>query len=115
MKDFIRGKLEILQEVTIDRAHRLGKPKGRVRQIVVKFHYYTEREQVRLTAQDKTNELKALNQGVGIQQMKTVLQKRRDLSAVYDREKAAGRSVKWAGARLMVRDGDVGNFHEVTE
>ena len=115
VKDFIRGKLEILQEVTIDRAHRLGKPKGRVRPIVVKFHYYTEREQVRLTAQDKTNELKALNQGVGIQQTKTVLQKRRDLSAVYDREKAAGRSVKWAGARLMVRDGDVGNFHEVTE
>ena len=44
-----------------------------------------------------------------------MLQKRRDLSAIYDREKAAGGSVKWAGARLMERDGDVANFHEVTE
>ena len=115
VKDFIKNNLEILQDITIDRAHRLGKPKGKVRPIVVKFHYYREREHVRLTAQDKVNELKALNIGVGVQQTKAVLQKRRTLSAVYDREKAAGRNVKWAGARLMVRDGSIGNFHEVTE
>lgn len=37
------------------------------------------------------------------------------MSAVYDREKAAGRTVKWAGAKLLVRDGNVGEFREVIE
>ena len=82
---------------------------------MVKFHYYCERELVRTTAQTKNAELRNLHQGVGIQQIKNVLQKRRTLSAAYDREKAAGRTVKWAGSRLMVREGDEGEFHEVTE
>ena len=82
---------------------------------MVKFHSYTERELVRTTTQTKTAELKDVRQGVGIQQTKSVLQKRRDMSAVFDREKAAGRTVKWAVSRLMVREGDEGEFHEVTE
>ena len=114
VKQFIGEKLRILQDVTLDRAHRLGKPRnGKVRPIVVKFHYYSERELVRTTAQTKSAELRNIHQGVGIQQTKNVLQKRRTLSAVYDREKAAGRTVKWAGSRLMVRESD--EFHEVTE
>ena len=36
--EFLTQTLEIGQMVKIDRAHRLGKPKGRVRPIVVKFH-----------------------------------------------------------------------------
>lgn len=115
VKQFIAEKLNITQDVTIDRAHRLGRPRNRTRPIVVKFHYYTERELVRNKAFEKSIELKASNQGVGVQQTKSVLQKRRDLSAVFDREKAAGRSVKWADARLMVRDGSVGEFREVKE
>lgn len=115
VKQFIAEKLNVTQDVTIDRAHRLGKPRNKTRPIVVKFHYYTERELVRNRAFEKSAELKATNQGVGVQQTKSVLQKRRDLSAVFDREKAAGRSVKWAGARLMVRDGNVGEFREVKE
>lgn len=83
--------------------------------IVVKFHSYKERELVRTTAITKSANLKALNLGVGVQQTKTVLQKRRDLNAVYEREKAAGKTLKWAGAKLLVRDGDTGNFREVTE
>lgn len=115
IKQFIREKLEIGQEIKIDRVHRLGKPKGRVRPIVVKFHSYTDRELIRTTANDKSDFLKSINQGVGVQQTKAVLQKRRDMSAVYDREKAAGRTVKWAGAKLLVRDGNVGEFREVIE
>ena len=115
VKQFITEKLNITQDVTIDRAHRLGKPRNRIRPIVVKFHYYTERELVRNKAFEKSAELKAINQGVSVQQTKSVLQKRRDLSAVFDREKAAGRSVKWAGARLMVRDGNAGEFREIKE
>ena len=52
VKHFIAEKLDIMQEITIDRAHRLGKPKGTVRPIVVKFHEYTERETIRLKAND---------------------------------------------------------------
>ena len=116
IKQFVNEKLLILRNLTLDRAHRLGKPGyGKTRPIVVKFHYYGERELVRTTAQTKSAELKDAHQGVGIQQTKSVLQKRRDLSAVFDREKAAGQSVKWAGSRLMVREGDEGEFHEVTE
>lgn len=115
IKQFIAEKLEINQNVTIDRAHRLGKPRNRTRPIVVKFHSYKERELVRNTAVTKSAELKALNLGVGVQQTKAVLQKRRDLNAVYEREKAAGKTLKWAGAKLLVRDRDNGNFREVTE
>ena len=90
VKQFIAEKLNITQDVTIDRAHRLGRPRNRIRPIVVKFHYYSERELVRNNAFEKSAELKATNQGVSVQQTKSVLQKRRDLSAVFDREKAAG-------------------------
>ena len=63
---------------------------------------------VRTTAQTKSDELKLINKGVGIQKQKSVLQKRKTMSAALDREKAAGRTVKWAGARLLVRDGNTG-------
>ena len=113
--EFLTQTLEIGQMVKIDRAHRLGKPKGRVRPIVVKFHSYKDREMIRTTATEKSDKLKGLNQGVGVQQTKAVLNKRRDMNAIFDREKAAGRQVKWAGAKLLVRDGNVGKFREVTE
>lgn len=103
--------LNINEDIKLDRAHRLGKP----RPIVVKFHSYKDRELVRTTAQTKAAELKSINQGVGIQQTKSVLQKRKTMNVAYEREKAAGRTVKWAGAKLLVRDGDVGNFREVKE
>ena len=115
VKQFVADKLDIGQEITIDRAHRLGKPKGRVRPIVVKFHEYTERETIRLKANDRREALKASYQGVGVQQTKAVLQKRRDMNGIYDREKAAGKTLKWAGARLLAREGDTGDFHEVTQ
>ena len=44
-----------------------------------------------------------------------MLQKRRDMNGIYDREKAAGKTLKWAGARLLAREGDTGDFHEVTQ
>lgn len=115
VQQFITDILEIGQMVKIDRAHRLGKPRGKIRPIVVKLHNYKDRELIRTTAADKSEKLKDLKQGVGVQQTKAVLQKRRDMNAVFEREKAAGRTVKWAGAKLLVRDGNVGNFREVTE
>ena len=70
---------------------------------------------VRTTAGDKYETLKTINKGVGVQQTKAVLQKRREMNEIYDREKAAGRQVKWSGAKLLVRDCNSGNFREVTE
>ena len=32
------------------------------------------------------------------------------MSAIYDREKSAGRQLKWAAARLLVRDSTSGNY-----
>lgn len=59
--------------------------------------------------------LKTIHQGVGVQQTKAVLNKRKNLSTAYDREKAAGKTVKWVVAKLMVREGNTGDFHEVKE
>ena len=115
VQQFIAERLNITETIHIDRAHRLGKPKGRIRPIVVKFHEYRQRELVRVTAGEKSEALKDVNKGVGVQQTKAVLQKRREMNEIYDREKAAGRQVKWSGAKLLVRDGNVGNFREVTE
>ena len=115
VRRFIAEHLDIGEDIKLDRAHRLGKPKGRTRPIVVKFHEYRQRELVRTTAGDKYETLKTANKGVGVQQTRAVLQKRRDMNEIYDREKAVGRQVKWSGAKLLVRDGDSGNFREVTE
>ena len=115
VKHFIAENLEIAQDIIIDRAHRLGKPRGRTRPTIVKFHQYTDRELIRTKAAEKSKLLKTVKQGVGVEQTKTVLQRRRDLSAAYDRETAAGNTVHWAGAKLMVREGNAGEFYEVKE
>ena len=99
VKQFIAEKLEIVQDIIIDRAHKL----------------YTDRELIRPKAAEKSELLKTIKQGVGVQQTKAVLQRRRDLSAAYDSETAAGKTVEWAGAKLMVREGNVGEFYEVKE
>ena len=52
---------------------------------------------------------------VGVQQTKAVLQKRRDMNEIYEREKAAGKTLKWAGAKLLARDGNTGDFKEITQ
>ena len=101
VKRFIAERLEIEEDIKIDRAHRLGKPKSRTRPIVVKFHKYRQRELVRVTAGDKSEALKTVKKGVGFQKTKAVLQKRRDMNEIFDREKDAGRQVKWARAKLL--------------
>ena len=115
VKRFIAEQLEIGEDIKLDRAHRLGKPKGRTRPIVVKFHQYRQRELIRVTAGGKYEELKTVKKGVGVQQTRAVLQKRRKMSDIYDQEKAASREEKWYGAKLLVRDGGSGNFREKTE
>lgn len=113
--DLIKTKLEIDSNISLDRVHRIGKPKDKGnRPIVAKFHNYKDRELVRITSFNKQTELRALNLGVGVQQTKSTMEKRRPLYSVMNREKDAGNIVKWAGSKLLVRSGSGGKFHEVT-
>ena len=114
IKDFIANKLEIDTIITLDRTHRLGRPKTTgPRPIVAKFHEYKQRELVRTTSITKSAALRDDHQSVGIQQTKAILQKRRSMFPLMERERAAGKFVKWAGAKLMVREAG-GNFREFT-
>ncbi|KAH3735303.1 hypothetical protein DPMN_041768 [Dreissena polymorpha] len=116
VKNTISEKLDIEEAITIDRAHRLGKPThGKKRPIMMKFHYYQQRELVRKTAITKTRELKSAGLGISIQQTKAVLQQRLEKSALFDREKSAGKHVKWAGAKLLSRENRSRQFKEVTK
>lgn len=113
--DLIKTKLEIDNRIEFDRVHRIGQPfPGKVRPIVAKFHKYKERELVRNTAFEKSQTLKADNLGVGVQQSRATIKKRRDMVGIVEREKAAGRQVKWSGAKLLVRDGPGGVFRQIT-
>ena len=67
VKQFLAEKLNIVQDIILDRTHRLGKPRGNNRSVVVTFHSYKDRELVRTTPQTKSAELQNINQGVGIQ------------------------------------------------
>ena len=69
-KRFIAENLEIWKDIKIDRAQRLGKPKGRTRPIVVKFHKYRQLELVRVTAGDKSEALKIVNKGIRFNRQK---------------------------------------------
>ncbi|KAH3839541.1 hypothetical protein DPMN_112973 [Dreissena polymorpha] len=112
VKSIISKKLRIVENITLDRVHRLGKPSnGKCRPIVAKFHYY---QLVRTTAITKTNDLKTTGLGIGIQQTKAVLQQRREKNALFNREKSAGKQVKRAGAKLLSRENGSSQFKEVT-
>ena len=112
--DLIKTKLDISSSISLDRVHRIGvsKDKG-TRPIVAKFHNYKDRELVRTTSYEKQDVLKPLNLGVGIQQTKSTMDKRRPMYSVMNRKKAAGNTVKWTGYKLLVRDSRGGKFQEV--
>ncbi|KAH3843416.1 hypothetical protein DPMN_116933 [Dreissena polymorpha] len=113
-KQVIWERLEIVDNIIFDRVHRQGKPHlGKSRPIVAKFYYYTQREQVRTTATTKFDILKNADLGIGVQQTKTVLTKRRQMSDEFNRERSAGKQVKWTGSRLMVRNNSSDQVREV--
>ncbi|KAH3740949.1 hypothetical protein DPMN_047666 [Dreissena polymorpha] len=98
----IKDVLRIEKNIELDRVHRIGKETpGKTRPIVAKFHHYSDRELVRKASIEKNTDLRALHQGVGIQQTKGTLEKRRNKQHIVDRERNAGRTTKWAGSRLL--------------
>ncbi|KAH3871886.1 hypothetical protein DPMN_035101 [Dreissena polymorpha] len=113
IKTLIKEVLHIDKNIILDRVHRIGQSKpSKTRPIVAKFHLYEDRELVRKTAIERSQDLKALHQGIGIQQTRGTLEKRRNKQHLVDRERAAGRTTKWAGPKLLSRGAD-GNFREV--
>ena len=105
VKSFIKDHLKIdTQEMVFDRAHRLGVKRGGIspRPIIVKFHYYQQRENVRKTAFTLRSDLKENQLGVGVQIPKEWRESRKTLNAVFDEEKRKGKSVKFVGDKLYV-------------
>ncbi|KAH3722358.1 hypothetical protein DPMN_065316 [Dreissena polymorpha] len=87
----------LTKNIGLDRVHRIGKATpGKTRPIVAKFHHYADREIVRKASIDKNYDLRALQQGVGIQQTGITLEKRRTKQHLADRERADGKTTKWA-------------------
>ena len=95
VKQVIRDVLHMDQVDTIlfDRAHRVGQRSAKTRPIVVKFHYYTQREKIRQTAFSVAEELKAANLGVGAQIPKDVRDARKPLYPAMKKAEDEGKSV----------------------
>jgi sRNA-binding carbon storage regulator CsrA len=105
VKNFIKDHLKIdASNMIFDRAHRLGSETGRSspRPIIVKLHYYQERETVRKTSINVRDELKRLNIGVGVQLPKEWREARKELYPIMQAEKRKGNSVKFVGERLLI-------------
>jgi len=76
-------------DMELDRAHRLGHPERsrKPRPIIVKFHRYKDREDVRAQANSMRNDLKSSNHGVGVQIPKEWRDARRPLYSIMQAER----------------------------
>lgn len=105
VKKFCEDRL-MMQDASglvFDRVHRLGGPNSRKpRPVVAKFHYYKQREQVRQKSFDMRADLKQTNHGVGIQWPKQVLEARKSLYPIMQREKAKGSTVRMVRDKLFI-------------
>ena len=94
--------MESVDTYTFDRAHRVGQRSASTRPIVVKFHYYSQREKVRQTAFGVSEELKAPKLGVGAQIPKDIRDARKPLYPAMKKAKDEGKSVKFMGKKLFI-------------
>ena len=104
VKELLRDILhmENVENILFDRAHRVGQRSTKPRPIVVKFHYYGEREKVRQTSYNCTDELKAANLGIGIQIPKDIREARKPLYPIMKKAKDEGKSVRFNGKTLLI-------------
>ena len=92
-----------MNHMTFDRAHRIGQKSGsRARPIVVKFHYYSEREAVRQSSFNFSEHLKSVNTGVGVQLPKAIRDARKPLYAKMKEAKDGGSNVRFVGKKLFI-------------
>ena len=91
-----------MHHMTFDRAHRVGQKSGsKTRPIVVKFHYYTEREAVRQSSFNFTAHLKSVNMGVGVQLPKDIRDARKPLYAKMKEAKDEGSKRQICGEKTF--------------
>ena len=104
VKELLRDILhmENVENILFDRAHRVGQRSTKPRPIVVKFHYYGEREKVRQTSYNCTDGLKAANLGIGIQIPKDIREARKPLYPIMKKAKDEGKSVRFNGKTLLI-------------
>lgn len=94
---------EFVRHMTFDRAHRVGQKSGsRTRPIVVKFHYFSEREAVRQSSFNFSAHLKSVNMGVGVQLPKDIRDARKPLYAKMKEAKDGGSNVRFVGKKLFI-------------
>ena len=101
-KEVLRSVLKIPNagDILFDNLNRVGQfSGGKVRPIVVKFHYYTDREKIRQAAFAAADELKAANLGIGAQIPKKVRDARKPLYPIMKKAKEDGKTVKFAGKK----------------
>ena len=110
VKQFCFEKLNMpeteVRAIVFDRVHRIGriektKP-GAIRQIVAKFHRYSEREKVRETGYEKKDALKEANLAVRPQLPSKVLENRKPLYPAFEKAKAEGSRVKFVLDKLYI-------------
>ena len=91
------------RNMIFDRAHRVGpKKQENIRPIVVKFHYFSERELVRAKSFEHAETLKNEQLGIGVQLPKDVRDARKPLYPEMKKAKDEGKSVKFRGKKLYI-------------
>lgn len=108
-EDLVKGvcrdvlKITTANQMLFDRAHRVGRKNGtKARPIVVKFHYYHERELVRKRAFEHGEALKYANLGIGAQLPKDIRNGRKPLYPAMKKAKDEGKNVKFIGKKLFI-------------
>lgn len=105
VKQFIKDVLKLKADnIVFDRAHRLGNDRKskKPRPIIVKFHYYNDRERIRKASLGRKDYMKANNVGVGVQLPKEWREARQKLYPIFNAEKRKGNNVKFIGEKLFI-------------
>ena len=101
--DHLQMRGDNIHEMIFDRAHRVGqKSASKIRPIVVKFHYYSERESVPQKSFKYTEHLKTVKIRVDVQLPKDVRDNRKPLYTKMKEVKDKGDDVKFVGKKLFI-------------
>ena len=104
-KEFITKRLGLAGgDMELDRAHRLGHPERSKKPmpIIVKFHRYKDREDVRAQANSMRNDLKSSNHGVGVQIPKEWRDAPSRLYSIMQAERLKGNRVRMVADKLYI-------------
>ena len=108
VKDLTKDYLKIdANEMTLDRAHRLGGFRAKKpRPVVVKFHQYSDRETIRMKSREDEirTSLWGSNLGIGIQMPLQHREARRALTDLAKKESDRGKKTRIVGSKLFVNN-----------